>query len=157
MSPAGTRTLAASILRRAAAGEPLLGPALRVVEGPLPGRLFALGAEETLGRGGQATLQLPDALASRLHARVRRAPGGIEVQDLESKNGVAVNGRRLRRRPRRLRPGDRLAVGRTLLALEVLSADPPAGPAPGPAARPSSAPVAAALLLAAAALALVAG
>jgi hypothetical protein len=150
--PAGTRTLAAALLRRAVAGEIAAPAHLRILDGPMAGRRLPLGEEETLGRGAGATLRLPDPAASRLHLVLRVARGSAEAQDLGSKNGAEVNGRRLGRRRRRLRSGDVLSLGSTRLALEI--------DAPGPAAPGARAgarrglPAAAALLLAAGAAAL---
>jgi len=114
--PGGTRAAAGALLRVAAAGvEPVAGPHLLVLSGPSAGERLALGAEQTLGRGAGADVWIPDPLASRLHARVRIFAGGATVQDLGSKNGLAVNGRRLRG-ARTLAPGDEIALGGTTLA-----------------------------------------
>jgi pSer/pThr/pTyr-binding forkhead associated (FHA) protein len=143
----GTRTLAASALRRAAAGEQA-GPArVRFLGGPLAGCPIPLGEEETLGRGSGATLQLVDPAASRRHLQIRVSAGRVQVLDLGSKNGAAVNGRPLGRRARRLHAGDVVALGTTRLELE-LDGEPGAA-SPGPPGWLLAA--AAALLLAAAA------
>jgi hypothetical protein len=93
-----------------------------VLSGSAAGARLPLGSEQVLGRGTGADLRIPDPLASRRHARLRMAPGGATVEDLGSKNGVAVNGRRLRG-ARRLAPGDEIALGATTLAFS----DPLAG------------------------------
>ena len=155
----GTRTLAAAALRAAAGGAAPPAAGLRVLDGPLAGCRLPLGGDETLGRGADASLRLPDPAASRRHLRLRPGAGGVQAEDLGSKNGWELNGRR-RRRDRLLRHGDVIAVGTTRLALELA----PAGaPAPGaPAARPAAGRIpprvaaAAALLLALAAAAAVA-
>jgi pSer/pThr/pTyr-binding forkhead associated (FHA) protein len=77
-----------------------------------------------------------DRLASRRHARVTLGTlgaGGARVEDLSSKNGVFVNGVRIEG-GYDLRPGDTLAVGETLLALE----DATGMPVPLPPAQPGS-------------------
>lgn len=163
MTADGTRALAVAVLRRAlpagqvpaaldfAPGEgATLGssgtPSLRVIEGPQHGDLFTLSHEETMGRAREASLRLIDPGASRLHARFRLAAGSLQVEDLGSKNGLFVNGRRLRRRARRLRPGDRIAVGSTRLEVVWRPSGPPETPGPGRARA-----LAGALLVAAAA------
>lgn len=144
--PAGTRTLAAALLRRAVAGEIAAPAHLRILDGPMAGRRLPLGEEETLGRGAGATLRLPDPAASRMHLRLRVSRGSAEVRDLGSKNGAGVNGRRLGRRGRRLRPGDVLSLGSTRLAFEI---DAPPGPGPRRPPPRRGIPAAGALLLAA--------
>jgi S-DNA-T family DNA segregation ATPase FtsK/SpoIIIE len=161
----GTRIAAEALLRLAAAGEePIAGPHLVVLCGPAAGARLALAAEQVLGRGHGADLRIADPTASRRHARVRVASGDATVEDLGSKNGIAVNGRRLRG-SRRLAPGDEIALGATTLAFTdplagaTLPGPPPVSPpAPAGAARPGLAWAAAALLLGlcAAALALAA-
>jgi len=153
MTDPGTKALAGGILRQVARGEPS-GAHLRVLDGPMAGERLPLGSEETLGRGGEASLRLPDPAASRLHARLGRGPEGVCVEDLGSKNGIRLNGRRLRAACR-LRPGDLVTVGRTRLAFE----DAESAPAPAPRDRPaprSRRRAAALLLLAAGALLLAA-
>lgn len=141
----GTRTLAAAVLRAAAGGDHPPAAELRVLDGPLAGCRLPLGGDETLGRGAGASLQLPDPAASRRHLRLRSGPGGVRAEDLGSKNGWELNGRR-RRRERLLRHGDVIAVGTTRLALELAPGGPPASPEPspstGPAARPAGVPAA---------------
>lgn len=149
--PRGTRTLAAAALRDAAGGEVRGAAGLRILDGPWAGCRLALGADETLGRGAGASLRLPDPAASRLHLRLRPCAGGVRAEDLGSKNGWTLNGRR-RGGARLLRDGDVIAVGATRLSLEVESG--PCAPAPRRTASPAAARVAAAALLVLAALAL---
>jgi hypothetical protein len=155
-----TRAAAAALLRDAAAGAALpSGLHLVVLSGPAAGARHPLGAEQTLGRGRAATILLPDATASRVHARLTVGAGGAAVEDLRSKNGVRVNGVRIdRRHP--LRVGDELVVGETALAIADGAAsarDDPPGPGAGSRRGPPPHLVAAALLaLSAAALVLAA-
>jgi pSer/pThr/pTyr-binding forkhead associated (FHA) protein len=150
MTDPGTRALAGGILREVARGEPS-GAHLRVLDGPMAGERLPLGPEETLGRGGEASLRLPDPEASRRHARLDRGPEGVRLEDLGSKNGIRLNGRRLRGAGR-LRPGDLVTVGRTRLAFE----DPESAPVPRDRPEPRSRRRAAVLLLVAAAALLLA-
>lgn len=114
----GTRALAGALLRDAAAGRAApIAPHLLVRTGPRAGERVPLEGAKTLGRGRAADVRLPDAEASRVHARVRRTGGAVTVEDLGSKNGVRVNGVRVERGPQPLRPGDEVAVGETVLAV----------------------------------------
>ncbi|HVI94983.1 MAG TPA: FHA domain-containing protein [Anaeromyxobacter sp.] len=161
-APESTRAAAAALLRSAADGAPLPGARLVVLTGRDAGRTLRLGPDQVLGRGRSAALRIPDRLASRRHARVRLGADGARVEDLSSKNGVFVNDVRIEGACA-LRPGDTLAVGETLLALEdAAGVAVPAPPVPpGSGARPPRAPrvtvrraAAALLALSAAALAL---
>jgi pSer/pThr/pTyr-binding forkhead associated (FHA) protein len=71
-----------------------------------------------LGRGRAADVRLGDGLASRRHARLTRAGAHWLVHDLGSKNGVRVNGRRAAAGGALLSPGDRVAMGASLLLFE---------------------------------------
>jgi pSer/pThr/pTyr-binding forkhead associated (FHA) protein len=88
-------------------------------------RILALdGAvrEVTIGRGAASDVPLAwDAEVSRVHALLERLGGAWTiVDDGLSRNGTFVNGERIRGR-RRLRDGDVIAVGASVLAF----ADPP--------------------------------
>ncbi len=76
---------------------------------PLTFRLSP-GSIKTIGRSTGAELILDAALVSRLHCRVEAHEETLEVIDLESTNGISVNGERVSRA--HLIPGDRLRVGR---------------------------------------------
>jgi pSer/pThr/pTyr-binding forkhead associated (FHA) protein len=79
---------------------------------PLVFRL-APGAVKTIGRSAAADLILDAALVSRLHCRLEANDETLEVVDLESTNGVYVNGERVA--SAHMIPGDRLKVGRVEL------------------------------------------
>jgi len=66
----------------------------------------------TLGRDPGCDIPIDSANISRQHAHVQCTEQGCEIVDLESKNGVWVNGERV---PRKfLRPGDRINLGRDM-------------------------------------------
>jgi hypothetical protein len=69
-----------------------------------------------IGRGTGCDVALLDRTVSRRHARLFFRDGGWIVQDLGSKNGIALNGARVGRS--QLRPGDRLAVGLQLIEID---------------------------------------
>jgi len=91
-------------------------PFLRIAEGPDLGTLVNLAdppSKLMIGRGEEAGLTLVDLDVSRLHLEIVRDLDGATARDLESKNGLEVNGKRLRER--RLRHGDTIRLGVTLL------------------------------------------
>ena len=89
---------------------------LRVVDPPQRrGRVFELGDEVTVGRSPGCAVPLDDdTFASSIHARVFRRSGELWLEDLGSTNGTWVNDERLDN-PVRLRRGDRVKVGSTIL------------------------------------------
>jgi len=86
---------------------------LIVVHGPQAGQVFPLKQSQTLGRLPANDIVLKGQGASRQHARVWLREGRFHVLDLNSKNGIFVNGARVHRSP--LGDGDRLVVGETEL------------------------------------------
>ena len=128
--PLARHALSASELKRLLAferaGEAFL--AYRDGEGAL--RLFTTAAVEeahasgsTIGRRGGMDLSLAwDSEVSGLHAELHHAGGEwMIVDDGLSTNGTYVNGRRINAR-RRLKDGDRVRVGRTVLAYRAAQA-----------------------------------
>jgi pSer/pThr/pTyr-binding forkhead associated (FHA) protein len=73
------------------------------------------GTVKTIGRSAAADLILDAALVSRIHCRLEANDETLEVVDLESTNGVYVNGERVANA--HLIPGDRLKVGRVELQI----------------------------------------
>lgn len=89
---------------------------LEVVEGPGAGRQTRLAGAVEVGRDPSAGMVLEDDLVSRHHVRVIPEPGGALVEDLGSLNGTFVNGQEVHA-PTRMRPGDHVLVGVTVLEL----------------------------------------
>lgn len=86
----------------------------RVLDGIDKGRIFReLTTPVTIGREEGNQLRLNDERVSRFHAKVQHDGGEIILTDLESTNGTRVNGNVVQ--IRRLRPGDRISVGRSIL------------------------------------------
>lgn len=76
---------------------------------------FDVDGEVTIGRATGCRIALPaDTFVSQVHARVYERDGDVYVEDLGSTNGTYVNGERLAE-PRRLRKGDRVQTGETVL------------------------------------------
>ncbi|WP_018952631.1 AAA family ATPase [Thioalkalivibrio sulfidiphilus] len=67
------------------------------------------GDMETIGRTSACRIQLAHMSVSRKHAAILKADEHYFVVDLNSRNGIAVNGERVERRL--LKDGDRIAIG----------------------------------------------
>jgi pSer/pThr/pTyr-binding forkhead associated (FHA) protein len=86
----------------------------QVLDGIDKGRVFrSLPVPLTIGREEGNLLRLNDERVSRFHAKVQQDGGDLILTDLESTNGTRVNGHAVQ--IRRLRVGDRVTVGRSLL------------------------------------------
>jgi adenylate cyclase len=73
--------------------------------------------ETRIGRiASLVDLALPDGMASRIHAVVRKLQNGYTIVDLRSANHTYVNGERITER--RLREGDTVRIGQTTLVFE---------------------------------------
>jgi pSer/pThr/pTyr-binding forkhead associated (FHA) protein len=64
--------------------------------------------------GRQGSLTVSDDYASNHHARFQTAHGNWYVKDLGSTNGTWLNGRRIHA-PQRLKKGDKIKIGHTLV------------------------------------------
>lgn len=72
--------------------------------------------EFAIGRSSSCNLALADGLVSRRHAVLHVSPEAVVVEDLDSRNGVGVNGVRISG-PRRLAHMDRVYIGSQELVL----------------------------------------
>ena len=85
-----------------------------VLEGVDKGRVYKdLPIPVTIGREEGNGLRLNDERVSRFHAKVQVEDGDIILTDLDSTNGTRVNGTAIQ--IRRLRAGDQVSIGRTML------------------------------------------
>jgi pSer/pThr/pTyr-binding forkhead associated (FHA) protein len=134
--PVETRKTA-SISGSFALGHPLLRLAL--IQGEAngaegQGAVWPLrGAVITIGRDPTCDVSLSDTAISRTHAQITRQPAGYFIADLQSSNGVYLNGERLTA-PAQIFAGDIIALGDCLLRCEENSREatsaPPAGVTP---------------------------
>src|SRR5438309_11213767 len=86
----------------------------QVLEGIDRGRVYReLPVPVTIGREEGNALRLNDERVSRYHAKVQIEDADIILTDLDSTNGTRVNGSSVQ--IRRLRPGDQVSIGRTML------------------------------------------
>ncbi len=69
-----------------------------------------VAGENTLGRGPESVLWVDDDTVSRRHARIRVENDCAVLEDLDSRNGTFVGGRRIDA-PVALRDGDRIRLG----------------------------------------------
>jgi hypothetical protein len=82
------------------------------------GHAFPVDGEGTLGRGGGCTVPLAfDTFVSQVHARVSERDGNLWIEDAGSTNGTMVNSTKIDH-PVKLRRGDRVQVGDTVLQVE---------------------------------------
>src|SRR5579863_5333454 len=91
-----------------------MGVTFQVVDGVDKGRVYReLPVPLTIGREEGNVLRLNDERVSRFHAKVQQDGADLILTDLESTNGTRVNGHVVQ--IRRLRYGDRITLGRSLL------------------------------------------
>ncbi|MBI2342880.1 MAG: FHA domain-containing protein [Deltaproteobacteria bacterium] len=89
------------------------GPVLALIEGKGEGTVFPLATETSIGRGSDNRITLKEAKVSRQHALIRKQDGEWFVIDLQSSNGVFLNGARVTEAELQL--GDQLQIGDFLL------------------------------------------
>jgi adenylate cyclase len=78
------------------------------------------GPRVVVGRSSRCDLTLADESISRNHAELLLGPDGWTLRDLDSRNGIEVNGRRVSQRA--LRDGDQLRIGSVALQCEITGA-----------------------------------
>jgi pSer/pThr/pTyr-binding forkhead associated (FHA) protein/tetratricopeptide (TPR) repeat protein len=91
----------------------------------------------TVGRQDGNTIRLTERNVSRQHARLSRTETGYRIEDLDSYNGVLLNGTRVEKASD-LKDGDRVGIGDYIIALKA-EADAKV-PAPSVAQRTSAPP-----------------
>jgi len=109
-APSGQPTIAVS---PATATSGLL---LVPLSGPLAGQRFPIASRVELGRDVAGSPLVGDPMASRRHAVLEPAPGGLSVLDLGSTNGTYLNGQRVSHAVAKV--GDVLRLGGTDFRVE---------------------------------------
>jgi two-component system, cell cycle sensor histidine kinase and response regulator CckA len=85
-------------------------PVLIALHGPNPGAVHPIPGEVVLGRSSDASISVEDERVSRRHTRIIVVgPDEVRLEDLGSKNGTWVNGRRVA--AAELRNGDTIQIG----------------------------------------------
>jgi predicted component of type VI protein secretion system len=97
-------------------------PTIKVISGATAGEERLVEGDVVIGRE-DADLLLPDPEVSRRHAVVRAAEGGVEIEDLGSRNGTFVDERRLEGAAT-LATSATVRIGETRLAVEIAVAQP---------------------------------
>ena len=112
---------------------------ISIISGPVKGRnfIFDRPSDCVFGRSADAHISVPDAFISRHHFALNIAPSECKLRDLDSKNGVIVNGIRyggqmpathgIKQAPInevRLRDGDEIMVGTTKLVVNIRREEP---------------------------------
>ena len=116
---------------------PAPGLRWRAVEGPLAGKVGEVAGHDLLVVGrvprGSGLKIAGDAAISRNHCVLEFTGAACHLSDLGSRNGTFVNGERVTEAS--VGPGDRVRIGRTVLAIEALgpAGSPPLAPPPAPA------------------------
>jgi pSer/pThr/pTyr-binding forkhead associated (FHA) protein len=137
---------------------------LVITSGQLEGRRIEVTKELVVGREN-VDVEIDDAELSRRHFAIRPVAGGLEVEDLGSRNGTRVDGTRIDG-PTPVKHGAVLTVGMTTLTVELpessagetrahvsegtVVAERPTRPAPSRPAEPTPPPAAPAPVTAAA-------
>jgi pSer/pThr/pTyr-binding forkhead associated (FHA) protein len=102
---------------RAASSEELPQTAMLEVEdsvdGLSRGQRFVVASGAVLGRSAASQILVPDEFASAQHARLVVRGSGFWVEDLGSKNGTYLSGRRVTA-PVPMQDGDTLRIGQTV-------------------------------------------
>jgi pSer/pThr/pTyr-binding forkhead associated (FHA) protein len=92
-----------------------------IEEAPIDGLERPAAPGTTIGRA-ECDVELNDPDVSRRHAVIRQIDDGLAIEDLDSKNGTFVNGRRISGIVQ-IAAGDRIRFGNT-----VWRVGPPGGP-----------------------------
>lgn len=107
---------------------------LTITSGEDQGKTFRLtdGETKVVGRGSKSDIILRDACISRQHSRFRLENGGCYVMDMGSRNGTAVNGRKISEEVR-LADDDLVEFGTTKAEVRIRTGPELARPAAKPA------------------------
>ncbi len=100
-----------------------MGFALKFISGKYQGGEFPLrpNREIVIGRSSDLDMVLVEDMVSRKHAKITTTDAHVIIQDLGSTNGTFVNGEKIKKA--RLKEGDRILVGTSILKLIVKSDD----------------------------------
>lgn len=93
------------------------GPHLTIVRGAGGGKHFPLTKETMIGRASNSAVALKEAKVSRQHAVIRKKGAHFVIEDLQSSNGLYVNGERVTEH--RLEAGDEIQIGDFVLKVHL--------------------------------------
>jgi pSer/pThr/pTyr-binding forkhead associated (FHA) protein len=101
-----------------------MSPRLAAIAGPLKGANFILSEEDvSIGREPSNQICVPDVSLSRRHCLISSQGDQFEISDLNSLNGIVINGLPVKRRT--LEHGDQIRLGDSLFLFLVGEGDPP--------------------------------
>jgi len=94
--------------------KPSKNPRLVVLESPSvkAGRGFSLAHEFVIGRSPKNNLFLKDVFVSKHHGRIYKRGGKMFIEDLNSSNGIFLNGEKITA-PSRIKVGDKVKIGQS--------------------------------------------
>lgn len=117
--PVETAYVVKALMAQGGASTGILTPKLVCLTGKDMGMGFPLGEPTAvIGRQEDVQVRIRDRSVSRRHALLVQQEGKFWIEDLDSPNGIRVNGRTLRK-PVALGDGDTVELGRTLLRVRV--------------------------------------
>jgi hypothetical protein len=92
--------------------------ALKFISGKYQGGVFPLkpNKQVVIGRSSDLDMVLVEDMVSRKHAKITCQDGKVMIEDLGSTNGTFVNGEKIARAAR-LKEGDRILIGTSILKL----------------------------------------
>ena len=111
---------------------------LRIVVEPADGEKSEVPVKDimTLGRRKQCDVVITDSAVSRHHATIELVDGAYVLRDEGSSNGTMLNGERISEQ--KLRDGDKITIGETVMTFKM--EEPAPAPAPARAPVPERAP-----------------
>lgn len=83
-----------------------------------------IGKKTTVGRSSKNVIQLNDDRVSSIHCEFLLTKDSLEIKDLDSKNGVYLNGIRIE--SSEFFTGDEIRIGQTICTIDELQSDPDA-------------------------------
>ena len=96
--------------------------AIRFLSGPLAGQSVVMQKDQYLiGRNADCDLQIDSNGISKNHCRLVVDNGEITVEDLNSRNGTFVDGRKIVKSP--VRPGQKISVNKSLIEIVNISSN----------------------------------
>ncbi len=114
----------------AALKRPGSGYVLKFISGKYQGGEFPLelDTELIIGRSSDLDMVLVEDMVSRQHSRITTHGGELYIEDLGSTNGTFVNGEKVSKK--RLKEGDRILVGTSIIKLVAASDEDGGGTSP---------------------------
>jgi len=92
-------------------------PRLIAVQGLEPGRIFNIASKTKIGRFSANDIVIPSDQVSRWHAEITSENDDYVLADLDSRNGVLLNGRKVEKST--LASGDLIEIGNVVLRFEM--------------------------------------